>query len=99
MSKDESEPEDKSFIKLVSRNHPMFSNRESTCTFVRDGKLITERIASIPDSVILCDGCNNLIKDDIVGLYMLTPTHPWGTQCKKCRKEYFSDVPVVNEVK
>lgn len=96
---EEFEEEDNSFIKLVSRNHPMFSNRSASISFVSDdGMVKTEKIATIPDDTIICDGCNDLIKDDIVGIYMLSPTHPWGTQCKKCIKEYFSEVPVVNEV-
>ena len=97
MSEEEYEEEDNSFIKLVNRTHPMFSNRNATFTYAKDGKLVTEKIASIPDSVILCDGCNSLITDDVVGLYMLAPNHPWGTQCKSCREEYFSEVPVVDE--
>ncbi len=90
-----SEEEDNSFIKIVSRNHQMFKNRSMSFTTVRNGEIITEKLPTIPDSVIVCDGCNALIKDDEVGLLMLGPNRCWGTQCKNCIKIYYSTLPVV----
>lgn len=89
---------DKSFIKIVSRNHPMFKLRcASLITMNKEGKIITETLPPIPDDTIICDGCNSLIKDDFVGLLMLEVNRCWGTQCKDCVKKYFSDLPVVYE--
>ena len=98
MAEEENEETDNSFIKIVSRNHPMFKNRSMSFTYVNEeGKTITEALPTIPDSEIVCDGCNSLIKDDTVGLYMTDKDHYWGTQCKKCIEKYFSEVPVVGK--
>ena len=95
---EENEEVDNSFIKIVSRNHPMFKLRcASLITMNKEGKIIAETLPTIPNETIVCDGCNNLIKDEFVGLLMLEVNHYWGTQCKNCIKKYFSDLPVVYE--
>ena len=99
MIEEENEETDNSFIKIVSRNHPIFKNRCSGFTYRdNDRKIITKTLHPIPDDVIICDGCNSLIKDDTVGLYMTDKDHCWGTQCKRCIEKYFSEVPVVYEL-
>ncbi len=94
---EEVEEEDNSFIKIVSRNHPIFKNRAATFYSMQNGKLNAEKLPTIPDNIIVCDGCNELIKDEEVGLLMLEPDRCWGTQCKKCRVEYYSELPVVRD--
>ena len=99
MIEEENEETDNSFIKIVSRNHSIFMNR--SCNFLyldTFGKFTREELTSIPDNTIICDGCNSLIKDDTVGLYMTDKDHCWGTQCKVCIEKYFSEVPVVYEI-
>lgn len=91
---EEDEEEDNSFIMLVGRDHTIFKNRGMTLIHVDNGELITEKLSTIPDSIIVCDGCNGLIKDEKVGLLMLEEDHCWGTQCKTCVKKYFSSLPV-----
>jgi len=92
---EEEEEEDDSFIKIVSRNNPIFVNRQMSFTYVKNGNLITDKLPTIPNNVIVCDGCNDLIENDDVGLLMLDLQTCWGTQCKKCRKKYFSSLVVV----
>ncbi|KKM80195.1 hypothetical protein LCGC14_1342380 [marine sediment metagenome] len=94
---EEVEEKDNSFIKIVSRNHPIFKNRGSILYSMQNGKLNAEKLPTVPDNVIICDGCNELIKDEEVGLLMLEPNRCWGTQCKNCRVEHFSELPVVRE--
>ena len=91
------EEQDDSFIKIVSRNHEIFTNRHTTLYSAKDGKIVATELPTIPDNIIVCDGCNNLIKDEEVGLLMLEPNRCWGTQCKSCIKEFFSELPVLRE--
>ena len=95
---EEEEEVDNSFIKIVSRNHEMFKNRCSTMYTMDNGNIVAESLPTIPDDIIVCDGCNDLIEDEEVGLLMLEKDRAWGTQCKKCRVEYFSELPVVRDV-
>jgi len=96
MTKEEcEEEEDNSFIQIVSRNHQMFKNRSMTFYSQQSGKIVEEKLSTIPNDIIVCDGCNNLILDEEVGLLMLEPNHAWGTQCKSCILKYYSKLPVV----
>ena len=95
MSIVEEEEEDNSFIMMVGRDNPIFKNRSMKFYHLKGETLIMHKLPTVPDSVIVCDGCNNLILDDEVGLLMLEKDHCWGTQCKSCIKEYFSTLPVV----
>lgn len=92
---EEDEEENNSFIKIVSRNNTMFVDRHMSFTYVKNGNLITEELPTIPNNTIVCDGCNSLIEDNDVGLLMLDLQTCWGTQCKVCRKKYFSPLVVV----
>jgi len=96
-TEEEEEDMDDSFIKIVSRNHEIFTNRHTTIYSVNNGNIVSTVLPTIPDHIIICDGCNNLIKDEEVGLLMLEPDRCWGTQCKKCIKEYYSELPVLRE--
>ncbi len=95
MPQEEEEEVDNSFIKIVGRNHQMFKDRSMKFYHIKGETLIMHKLPTIPDSVIVCDGCNDLILDDEVGLLMLEPNRAWGTQCKKCISEYFSKLHVV----
>lgn len=92
---EDEEDDNNSFIKIISRNNPMFINRQMSFTYNKNGKLITEKLPTIPNNTIVCDGCNSLIEDDDVGVLMLDLQTCWGTQCKICRKKYFSSLVVV----
>ena len=94
---DDEEEEDNSFIKIVSRNHRIFKNRHTILYSMKDGEIIKDVLPTIPDDIIICDGCNSLIKDEEVGLLMLEEDRCWGTQCKTCVKEFFSELPIVRE--
>jgi len=94
----EEEEEDNAFIQMVSRNHQMFKNRNMTFYSKQGKNIVATILPTIPDNIIVCDGCNDLIKDEEVGLLMLEENHVWGTQCKKCISKYYSELSVVNHI-
>jgi len=87
-------------LKKVSREDPMFSGRAIYFQpILEDGSPgIPEKVADVPDNDIICDGCNNLIEDDEVYLLILQEGDEepriWGTQCKECVEEYYSELEV-----
>lgn len=84
------------YKKLVKTTDPRFAGR--TTQIIAP---VEQSSISVPDNVVVCDGCNvNIYPDDGYLVYLgkeeLDKDLPYDFYCPKCVKEYFPKAILVN---
>ena len=87
------------YVREVSTKAPIFKGREITVASSAGSSTIP-----VPDSVVLCDGCNENIAaiEDGRGflIYLskadLRANRPYDFYCRSCLKKYFPKVTLVD---
>lgn len=81
----------------ISTKHPMFQNR-STKIYSGDSlPLELQNVIEVPDSEVLCDGCNqNQYPGDVDAVYL--DGRLYDVFCAPCRKRYFPESKEVHDV-
>jgi len=87
------------YAKKTTNKNPIFHNRvNSIATMDENWRVELKVEIPIPDSLVLCNGCNENIPDGF--LVYLDKTHLKNNQCydiycEKCLKEYFPKAQIV----
>lgn len=81
------------YIKRVSTKDPRFSGRKIEVVASAIGTTLGNQI-TVPDAVVLCNGCNkNIYPEDGYLIYLgkreLDKDWPYDFYCERCVKEYF----------
>ena len=81
------------YAKKVKTTDSRFSGRSIVITSV-DGQQVQRYSTPIPDSVVICNGCNNDIYPNegyliYLGKNQLDADAPYDIYCESCLKEYF----------
>jgi len=82
------------YAKATKRSDPIFHGRVQTIATLKDDLSIGEVVSQtpIPDSVTLCNGCNENVADGYL-VYLskanLTANHPYDYYCEVCLDRYF----------
>lgn len=81
----------KVYAKKVQTTEPRFKDRAITVSSSRDSSKI-----SVPDTVILCNGCNSNIYPEAGYLIYLSKQElkkdqPYDFYCESCKNKYFRD--------
>ena len=78
------------FVVVASR-HRFARNRSIKIT---DENGNVEHVVPIPDGVVLCDVCGNLIDTSMIMLLVLDG-YVWGIICEECRRKYHRGKPLL----
>lgn len=81
------------YAKRVESSHPVFQNRKSMLATLNEITIIP-----VPNSITLCDGCNQNIEEGYL-VYLdkreLKANRPYDYYCSKCLQKYFPKVIIV----
>ena len=87
------------YARRTTKENPMFKGRVNSITSLdEDWKPVEKQEWAIPDSLVLCNGCNQDIAEGY--LIFLDKAHLKANQCydiycEKCMREFFPKVIVV----
>jgi hypothetical protein len=104
--------EDKTFIRTVKRDHPIFKNRVNKIFGISETEINEQFSLPIPNNIILCDFCNKKIEKEKINLLVAeknrfktldegfkiqTEEVVIGVRCETCIKEYHPNLKRVDE--
>ncbi|MEM2211884.1 MAG: hypothetical protein QXG61_00715 [Candidatus Nezhaarchaeales archaeon] len=72
---------------VVASRHRFAKNRSIK---IMDENGNVEHVVPVPDGVVLCDVCGNLIDTSMIMLLVLDG-YVWGIICEECRRKYHHD--------
>ena len=78
------------FVVVASRHR--FARNRSIKIADENGNV--KHVVPIPDGVVLCDVCGDLIDTSMVMLLVLDG-YVWGIICEQCRRKYHRDKPLL----
>lgn len=93
------------FILKMRRDNSVFKNRSwkfFDCMEGFDkGKVVD--VIKVPDDKIVCDSCNSMLNSAIIDLLIYINEEGRAfiekASCKECIEKYYSNLPVINQVK
>lgn len=74
----------------IPSTHPMFRGRATTIMSASPGEAVNVHRIPVPDTVVLCDGCNqNQYPNPVDAVFIDGQLH--DVYCTPCRERYFPD--------
>ncbi len=79
------------YILKLPRENEIFGRPMVFTGLDENNNIVDVSVIPKPANTIICDGCNNLIEDEIILCLVFTEGYIHSAQCPECVKEYFSD--------